>query len=281
MKRLIVTADDFGLAQPVNEAVAEAHRNGVLTTASLMVSAAEAADAVGRARALPTLRVGLHLVLVEGRPVLPPAAVPALVGPDGRFSIRLVRAGFSFFFGPDARRQLEREIRAQLEAFARTGLELDHVNAHNHMHLHPTVLSILLRVGAEFGMRAVRLPLEPVCRSIHGLGAAPRLNRVFLAPWVARMRRLLAAAGMRCNDRLFGLVHSGAMVRDRVLAIIAALPEGATELYFHPATRRCPELEETMRGYRHQEELVALTDPAVRAGLDRRGIQRISFCDLP
>ena len=147
MKRLIVTGDDFGLAGPVNEAIAEAHRRGILTTASLMVSGAAAKDAVERARALPSLRVGLHVVVVEGRPVLPPDEVPDLVDRSGVFSTRLTRAGFNFFFRPDVRRQLEREIRAQFEAFVKTRLRLDHVNAHNHMHLHPTILSIVLKLG--------------------------------------------------------------------------------------------------------------------------------------
>ena len=95
MRRLIVTGDDFGLAVPVNEAIEEAHRHGILTAASLMVGAEAAADAVERARRLPSLRVGLHLVLVEGRSVLPPEAIPDLVDRHGEFSPRLVRAGFA------------------------------------------------------------------------------------------------------------------------------------------------------------------------------------------
>ena len=98
MRRLIVTADDFGLAVEVNQAVEAAHRDGILTGASLMVGAPAAADAVARAKALPSLKVGLHVVLVDGRPVLPPAAVPDLVGPDGAFIDDMPRAGVSFFF---------------------------------------------------------------------------------------------------------------------------------------------------------------------------------------
>src|SRR5262245_54545433 len=113
MRRLIVTADDFGLAVPVNEAIEEAHRKGILTSASLMVAAPGTADAVERARRLPTLRVGLHVVVVEGRPVLDPGDVPDLVDGRGEFSTHLVGAGFRFFFRASVRRQLEAEIRAQ------------------------------------------------------------------------------------------------------------------------------------------------------------------------
>src|SRR2546427_12782693 len=124
MRKLIVTGDDFGLAVPVNEAIEEAHRRGVLTTASLMVGAGAVADAVERARRLRTLRVALHLVLVEGHPVLPPREFPDLVDSRGEFATRLGGAGLNFFFRPGVRRQLEAEIRAQFEAFTKTGLPL-------------------------------------------------------------------------------------------------------------------------------------------------------------
>ena len=174
-RRLIVTADDFGLALPVNAAVEEAHTRGILSAASLMVGAAAAADAVERARRLPGLRVGLHVVLVHGRPVLPPDEVPGLVDRRGEFSGRLVRAGFAYFFKPAVRRQLAAEIRAQFEAFRATGLALDHVNAHNHMHLHPTLSRLILEIGRDYGLRAVRVPAEPPLASfdatISGLSA--------------------------------------------------------------------------------------------------------------
>ncbi len=144
MKRLIVCADDFGLDPSVNEAVEQAHLHGILSTASLMIGAPAAADAVERARRLPGLRVGLHLTLVDGRPVLPAEEAAALVGDDGRFDPNMARAGVRFFFLPRVRRQLAREIRAQLAAFRATGLTLDHVNAHKHMHLHPTVARLLI-----------------------------------------------------------------------------------------------------------------------------------------
>src|SRR5262249_36474830 len=160
LKRLIGTADDFGLCQPVNEAVEIAHREGILTTASLMVGGGAAGHALARARRLPGLRAGLPVVGVEDPPVLPRAQVARLTDEHGYLSGRLVSSGMRFFFSPAARRQLEAEIRAQFERFAATGLELDHVNAHNHMHLHPTVLGTILRVGREFGLRAMRVPWE-------------------------------------------------------------------------------------------------------------------------
>jgi len=283
LKRVIITGDDFGLALPVNEAIAEAHRRGVLTAASLMVGASAAADAVERALRLPTLRVGLHVVLVEGRPVLLPEQVPALVDAHGEFSCRLVRAGFNFLSGPGVRRQLEAEIRAQFEAFRRTGLPLDHVNAHNHMHLHPAVLGLILKVGREYAARAVRLPFEPPLLSWRASRKAlsQRLAfALFLAPWLKLMRVRLRRAGMKSNERVFGMTDSGRMTVDLVLRLVKLLPDGVTEIYFHPATRRCPEIVRNMPDYHHEEEFKALIDPAFSDVLAQVGAERIAFADL-
>ncbi len=161
MKRLIVTADDFGRSRAVNDAVETAHAEGILTTTCLMVGADDAEDAAARARRLESLGVGLHVVLVCGRPVLSQKDIPDLVDDSGAFETDLVRAGFRFFFLPKVRRQLAQEIRAQFEAFRATGLALDHVNAHNHMHLHPTVLGLNIAIGRDFGLKAVRVPDDP------------------------------------------------------------------------------------------------------------------------
>lgn len=284
MRQLIVTADDFGLAKPVNEAIESAHRDGILTCASLMVGADAALDAVERARQLPELRVGLHLVLVEGRPVLPPEEVPDLVDGSGEFRTDLVTAGFRFFFLPGVRDQLEREVRAQFGAFASTGLGLDHVNAHNHMHLHPTVLGLLLRVGREHGLDAVRLPFEPPLASARaaGGGALPRiLQAAGLAPWTGLLRSRLRRARIKCNDQVFGLADSGRMEEPLVLRQLQHLPDGVTEMYFHAATRRCPEIDRTMPDYRHEGELLALTSERVRGALEGLGLRPIAFGDLP
>ena len=284
MRRVIITGDDFGLALPVNEAVTEAHSRGILTTASLMVGAPAAADAIRRAQTLPALRVGLHLVLVEGRPVLPVNQVPDLVDSSGEFPTQLVRAGFRYFFRKAARRQLEAEIRAQFEAFRRTGLPLDHVNAHNHMHIHPGILDLILKAGRDYGMRALRVPFEPpiLCWRATRDGLAGKLAAAaFLAPWLSLMKTRIRRAGMHANDYVFGMTHSGGMTRKRVLAFLKRLPEGVTEMYFHPAIRTCAEILRHMPDYRHEEEFAALIDPEVIGAFTDAGIERISYSDLP
>lgn len=283
MRRLIVTGDDFGLAIPVNEAIEEAHRNGILTTASLMVGASHAADAIERAKRLPTLKVGLHLVLVEGRPMLSPVVIPNLVDERGFFSTQLLQAGLKFFFRSGIARQLEAETRAQFQAFTRTGLALDHVNAHNHMHLHPTVLSIILKVGQDFGLRSIRLPYEPLLASLRACrkGHTGRfLSWAMLWPWMQLLKTRVKLAGMECNDFAFGFHDSGHLTSDLLRRFIRHLPTGVTEIYCHPATRRCPEIDETMADYEHEEEFKALINPDIRAVLMHRGVQRLTFSQL-
>jgi hopanoid biosynthesis associated protein HpnK len=267
LKRLIVTADDFGASANVNEAIEQAHRDGILTTASMMVAAPMAADAVERAKRLPQLRVGLHVVVVRGEPMLPPGQVPGLIDANGRLDDNLVRAGFRYFFLPAVRRQLAQEIRAQFEAFRANGLQLDHVNAHNHMHLHPTVLGLILEIGRDFGLKAVRLPFEP------GAGA-------LLAPWISLMKRRLKAAGVACNDYLFGIRDTGRMDAGALRRTIAGLPDGNSEVMLHPATGPWDGMEPEAHGFRYADEFQALIDPAVRREVESGDVELIGFSSL-
>jgi hopanoid biosynthesis associated protein HpnK len=276
---LIVTADDFGLHEALNEAVQRAADGGVLSAASLMVAAPASADAVRRARALPQLRVGLHLVLADGQAVLPPAQLPDLVDAQGRFDARMVWAGMRFFLLPRVRRQLAAEIRAQFEAFDRTGLPLDHVNAHKHFHLHPTVLELILSVGRDFGLRSVRVPHEPLWFGARGGGAAGLTSAALLTPWTARMRRRLRACGIACNDRVFGIGRTGAMDETTLLEILSRLPAGVSEIYLHPAVPAGGPLSAAMAGYRHTDELAALLSPRVCTAAARPDILRGGYRD--
>ncbi len=246
-----------------------------------MVGAPAAADAVARARALPGLKVGLHIVLIDGAPVSPPAVIPDLVGPDGAFSRAQVRAGFEYFFRPGIRRQLAHEIRAQFEAFRTFGLMLDHVNAHKHMHLHPTVARLIVEIGRDFGMTAMRVPYEPPAPLRHAEPATPDpLSARMLRWWVGGLRRRLARARLDRNDQLFGLAWSGAMTETRVLSLLEHLPDGVSELYCHPATASAPALAAEMPGYRHADEFAALVSPAVRARVEALGIRLVGYRDL-
>lgn len=278
MRQLVVTADDFGLATEVNDAVEIAHTEGILTAASLMVGSAAAADAVSRAKRLAKLRVGLHLTLVEDRPVLPPAEIPDLVRIDGRLRNDVVAFGLAIMVRPSVRRQLRAEIRAQFEAYRSTGLALDHVNAHRHYHLHPAVLSEILAIGRDYGMRALRAPVEPtsVLRSVERAPRSPA--SMVAAPFAAVMSERIRNAGLITTDRVFGLAWSGAMTEERIAGLLANLPPGRTEIYTHPATSL--RHEGATRGYRYAEELSALVSKRCREAIQESGAAVGGYGDL-
>jgi chitin disaccharide deacetylase len=267
-RRIAVTADDFGLSESVNEGVERAHRDGVLTHASLMVAAGAAEDAVRRARRMPGLRVGLHLVAVEGPAVLPPKDIPALVDVSGWFPSDQMRLGVRYFFLPHVRRQLAAEIRAQFAAFAATGLPLSHADAHKHMHLHPTVGGLMLRIGREFGLSRIRVPAEPP-RVLRACGTRPGAGTHALHGWSRVLRRQARVARIATDGAVFGIAWSGHMTAPRVLRLLTDLPDSDCELYFHPAARRDDVITALMPDYEHEAELAALLDPAVRAALAR------------
>jgi hopanoid biosynthesis associated protein HpnK len=278
MRNLIVTADDFGAAPAVNEAVEQAHSHGILTAASLMVAGDAAADAVARAKRLPGLGVGLHLVLVDGRPMLPPEKVPDLVDDHGRFRTNMALAGMRFFFSPCVRRQLAAEIAAQFEAFAATGLPLDHVNAHKHFHLHPTIAGLIVKIGRRYGLHAARAPIEPkaLLATIEPVPNGPA-DRI-AAPWARFTKARFARASVLVPDQVFGLAWSGAMTAARLGAIIARLPKGLSEIYLHPAT--ADDYPGHAPGYRYRDELAALIDHGARQDVTARGIRLGRFADF-
>ena len=259
MKGLIITADDFGAAKEVNEAVERSHRDGILTAASLMVSGLAVADAVARAKTMPNLRVGLHLTLVDDRPTLPAAQIPSLVDDNGMFRSDMAQAGAAMFFLPSVRKQLTAEIEAQFKAFAATGLTLDHVNTHKHFHLHPTIATLMFAIGARYGMNATRVPFET--------------DHAF----AQYLRRRYRAKGMRVADHVYGLRWSGAMTKERLDPILDTLPEGLSEIYMHPATGP---YSGSAKGYRYPEELAALTDVQIVEKIKSSGIACGGFADF-
>ena len=236
----------------------------MLAAASLMVGGAAAADAVRRARRLPGLRVGLHLVVIEGQAILPHAAIPGLVDRSGWFPSDQLALGIRYFFMPAIRRQLRAEIAAQFAAFAATGLKLDHANAHKHMHMHPTVGRLMIEEGRQHGLRAIRIPAEPVA-VMAACGVPPSLGARAMEIGTALLRREARRAGLATPDHVFGLAWSGAMTEERLLRLAAHLPDGTSEIYVHPAAGRDALLDRLMPRYDHEAELAALISPAVRA----------------
>jgi hopanoid biosynthesis associated protein HpnK len=216
--------------------------------------------------------------------VCPPGAVPDLCDAQGELH-GPITAAIRCLLDPGLPEQLEREIRAQFDAFSATGLRLDHVNAHNNMQLHPIVLPILLRVAREYGARAMRLPFEPLLSSWRAArrGLARRIAIwSVMRPWAAYVKRRIAGAGFAVNDHLFGIYDCGQLDTGLFTRLVRHLPEGVSEIHCHPATRRCPEIDRSMPRYRHEQELSALHSPALRDALHAPGLRVLAgFGELP
>jgi chitin disaccharide deacetylase len=270
-RRLIVNADDFGRSHAINQAVIRAHTEGILSTASVMVAEPVFEDAVALAGQNPRLGVGLHLALTCGHAALPPEKIPGLVNDRGEFYDRPAAAGWRYFFRRELREPLRREIHAQFEKFRATGLPLDHVNGHQHLHLHPVILRILLDDADELGIRRMRLTRDPFWLNAHLASGAwwYRASHAFIYRCLSgRARRELQRRGIRHTRRVFGLLQNGRVDETFILRLLARLPPGDSELYSHPS------LDE----FKH--EFDALISPRTKELAKNTGIELIRYQDL-
>jgi len=270
-RRLIVNADDFGRSHSINQAVVRAHREGILTSASLMVNGEAADEAIDLARQNPRLGVGLHISLVCGTAALPQRAIPGLVDAAGEFSNHSVASGIRYYCQASLKPQLELEIEAQFERFRKTGLRLDHVNGHLHFHLHPVIFEILMRRAREWGITHFRLTSDSFRLNLrlasgHYLyRASHALIFILLAP---RARPVLRQRGIKHTAAVFGLLQNARVDGAYVTRLIPRLPPGDSELYSHPS------LDE------FKNEFEALIDPRIRSLVQQHDVRLIRYQDL-
>ncbi len=237
MGRLILNADDFGLTAGVNRAVAELHRAGALTSATLMARADATDEAIAIARATPTLGVGCHVVLVDGEPVLPAQALPMLVDQcTGRFQPTSGAFVQRLFTGRIRSAEIEAETAAQIALLQSRGVALTHIDTHKHVHLFPAVLRPVLRAARAAGIRAVRNPFEPAW-SRRATPHAPWLRRAevsLLRLWEPAFRRIVAEEGFTTTDGALGVLATGTLDAATLAALLSNLPAGTWELVTHP-----------------------------------------------
>ncbi len=236
--RLIVNADDFGRSSSINQAVVRAHRDGILTSASLMVNEPACDEAVGLARENPRLGVGLHLTLLCGHSALKREKIPGLVNEREEFSESPVGVGMKYFFNRNLREQLRAEIHAQFSRFRATGLLLDHVNGHLHLHLHPTVFRMLMEDADELGIGHLRLTRDCLARSRRMARGHwfYRVSHATIHEWLSsRAREPLRQHGIKHAQITFGLLQDARVDEDYVLKLLPELPAGDSELYSHPS----------------------------------------------
>ena len=275
---LIVNADDFGRSTEINRAVIQAHRQGILTSASLMIAGEAADEAVALARANPSLAVGLHLVAVDGPAVLPHRQIPHLVDEHGRFPNSPVRLGLRYAFSRRAGRELAKELRSQFERFAATGLPLSHVDGHQHMHMHPAVFDLVLPLAREFGAGGIRIVRDDLWLALRHdrrhLASKVMLSVVF-ALLARRCRRRAVAAGMPSAQRTYGLMKSGSMSVEYVLDAIEQLKGSSAEIYFHPTAGEGLDVLGPNPG-----DLETLLSPRIRSALVAQRLQLSTYAQL-
>ena len=277
MSYLIINADDFGFSQGVNAAIIKAHEEGILTSTSLMVSGGAAQEAIALAKNHPELAVGLHLVLVCGKSVLPPSQIPHLVDSQGNFSNNPTQAGLTYQFNQATRAELRLEISAQLEKFRDSGLNLAHVDGHLHLHVHPVILNILTEFAAEFKIKFIRLPSEELTKNLK-IDQRNLLTKIIWSIVFGQLRRygegLLKANQIKFANRVYGLLQTGDMSEKYLLDLIPQIEAELVEIYSHPA------LVNTDINHGGEVELAALLSQQVRELLTVRGVELSNYSRL-
>lgn len=274
MSYLIINADDFGFSQGVNAAIIQAHEEGILTSTSLMVSGDAAQEAIALAKNHPQLAVGLHLVLVCGKSVLPPSQIPHLVDSQGNFSNDPTLAGLSYQFNQATRAELRLEIYAQLAKFRDSGLNLAHVDGHLHLHVHPVVLNILTELAPEFNIKFIRLPSEELSKNLK-IDQRNLFTKIIWSLVFGQLRRygegLLKAHHIKFADRVYGLLQTGDMSEKYLLDLIPQIEAELVEIYSHPA------LVNTETNNGGEVELAALLSQQVRELLIVKGFELSNY----
>jgi|SRR5882724_347029 len=274
----ILNADDFGLSPGINRGIIEAHRDGIVTSTSLMAAGDAFEEAVTLARGYPSLSLGIHLTLVEGNPVLPPDKVPSLVTADGHFCQSLGMFLLKWLTGKIRMQEVQREFAAQIERALDHGLRIDKLDSHMHLHLLPGIFQAVLAVARRFRIRAIRLPKERLVRR----GGHPSImalwRRTTLTSLAALRARPITAAGFFHSTHFLGSAESGQLSEEDLLRLLRSLQPGVTEIMVHPGYRdRALEGWPMSRRYEREREVRSLTSPKVKALVRDFPIRLVSY----
>lgn len=263
--RLIVNADDFGFTRSVNEGIVEAHRNGILTATTLMANGDAFDHAVALARENPSLDVGCHLVLIQGRSVADPSR--ALPSSMKELLIAMMRGRLPVY----------RELLAQVRKIAQAGIRPSHLDTHKHTHLLPPVLEAVARIAREFDIPWVRRPFD------FGIDRGARIEKSAIGLGMRVLHPAFASAlkGLRMTDHFAGFQITGTLGMANLVEVLKRLPAGLTEFMCHPG-KMSAELAaaETRLKESREIELAALLSPEVRGVIARRGIELVNYRQL-
>lgn len=282
MKQLIVNADDFGLHPLINAGIIKGHQEGFITSTSLMPSAPCWQEAVRLAKENPRLGIGVHLTLVGGVPsVLPKEQVSSLLDDDGFFLPDYVAFAKRYYSGAVKRSELEAELRAQLERALSCGVNITHIDSHQHTHVLPGINSLVLKLSNEYNIIRVRIPKEGyLFTGGFQTGVGRLIGRSGLS-FCADMAALRAdSLGLRHPQHFYGMLAGGHLNAQLIANILRQLPEGVSEIMTHPGLDSAALGKAFSWQYHWREELDAYLDAGNKALLKELGIEPVSFAAL-
>jgi chitin disaccharide deacetylase len=287
VKNLIVNADDLGWTEGVNRGITEAHRNGIVTSASLLANGSAFSSGVGLALSTPALGVGVHLNLTDGPPSAPAELVPSLLNNAGQFEggpeVLLLRIAT----GSVPLQEVEREWDAQVRKVRDAGIQPTHLDGHKHVHMLPSLFELALRLGKRYEIRAIRVSHEDSSlRAALSAGDELHPSAVLKQGVQARGLKLLARdareqaerVGISAADHFCGIAQTGEMTKEGVARLLRSLPDGTTELMCHPgyADEALQNTATRLQASR-QAELQILTDVDIRNLVASLGIRLIDY----
>lgn len=276
LKRLIVNADDFGRHVHINEAVEKGAAEGILRSATLMAGGRAFEDAVSRVRRLPQLGLGVHFTLVDGFPILPPEEIPSLIDQNGVFFPDYHTFSKHYARGGVRLEEVRAELAAQLGKLKAAGLAVDHADSHQHMHVLPGIVEVVIGLCREAGIPALRAPFAPLFAGSFG-GVRQFVGRVGLSLLARNAARLARQAGLFVPGHFAGIVAGEAVGEAELAAVLENLREGTTEIMMHPGTMN----EAIARdcGWQHdfEAELAAIVSPRVAAAMEHGRIEAVNF----
>jgi hopanoid biosynthesis associated protein HpnK len=280
IKRLIINADDFGLHESINTGIIRAHRDGCVTSATLVAGGPAFDQAVSLAGQFPDLGVGVHLTLIGLRPTAH-GDVRSLLTNDGSFWPDYHAFTREYLKGRIAPEHIETELRCQLQKVVGSGIKITHLDSHQHLHVLPGLPRIIGGLAHEFEVERIRIPAEPIGFLRTDEWSWSRLlGRTALTGCAIGAKRKYRRQGLRYPDNFFGMLSGGRTNYQNLQAILAQLPEGITEIMVHPGSDNAVLNAAFHWGYQWQAELDALRSPAILEKLRQLKITLINYRKL-
>ena len=275
MKRLIVSADDFGLSRSINEGIVKAYKEGIVTNLNVIPTGEAFDDAADLIKRLKLEEAGAHLALTETLPVSDPAKIPSLVTKNGMFYSNHILFSAKFMFGLIARHDVYLEFERQLLRVEKTGVRITNLSSHEHIHMIPAIMDMMVRLAKEHDIPAIRYPRKEKAR--RGFEIKKFFKYAVLSCFDKGMEKALRGSGIAYTENFAGFLDSGRLDERKLIDILSSLPEGTTELVCHPGFMG-PEVMDKYRWHKNCErELYALTSPIAKTLIGENGIDLITY----